>query len=81
MKKIYELYEGVNINEDPFDSIDKIMWAKYKEKLDEETAKKMCRKSKFMCAVYNTETNDFLCYKRIDYQDILNELKKSIVDR
>lgn len=81
MKKIYELYEGVNINEDPFDPIDKIMWAKYKEKLDEEIAKKMCRKSKFMCAVYNTETNDFLCYKRIDYQDILNELKKSIVDR
>lgn len=48
MEKIYELYEGVNINEDPFDP---------------------------------TETNDFLCYKRIDYQDILNELKKSIVDR
>lgn len=81
MKKIYELYEGINLNDDPSNPIDKIMWAKYKEKLDEETAKKMCRKSKFMCAVYNTETNDFLCYKRIDYQDILNELKKSIVDR
>lgn len=81
MEKIYELYEGVNINDNPLDPIDKIIWAKYKEKLDEETAKKMCRKSKFICAVYDTETNDFLCYKGIEYQDILNELKKSVVDR